>query len=76
MVYGFTGSTNFEDISRLCTGTHSSLDTVGSGALVGLTFIASGLLFKLAAAPFHMWSPDVYEGAPTIVSMFFLPIMP
>jgi len=75
MVYGFTGSTNFEDISRLCTGTYSSLDTVGSGVLIGLTFIASGLLFKLAAAPFHMWSPDVYEGAPTVVSMFFA-IMP
>jgi proton-translocating NADH-quinone oxidoreductase chain N len=75
MVYGFTGSTNFEDIARLCTGTYSSMDAVGSGILVGLAFIASGLLFKLAAAPFHMWSPDVYEGAPTIVSMFFA-IMP
>ena len=75
MVYGFTGSTNFEDIARLCTGTYNSLDTVGSGVLIGLAFIASGLLFKIAAAPFHMWSPDVYEGAPTIVSMFFA-IMP
>jgi|TARA_B110000208_G_C11750864_1_gene423385 proton-translocating NADH-quinone oxidoreductase chain N len=75
MVYGFTGSTNFEDIARICTGTYSSVDSIGTGVLVGLAFIASGLLFKIAAAPFHMWSPDVYEGAPTCVSMFFA-IMP
>jgi len=75
IVYGFTGSTNFEDIARLCTGTYNSLDTIGTGVLIGLAFIASGLFFKIAAAPFHMWSPDVYEGAPTIVSMFFA-IMP
>ncbi|OZO45508.1 NADH-quinone oxidoreductase subunit N, partial [Pseudomonas fluorescens] len=44
---------------------------VGLGLLVGLVFIATGLAFKVSAVPFHMWTPDVYEGAPTPVTAFF-----
>jgi len=73
LVYGFTGTTNFEDLARLLANLGSLEGSVfGVNAiLVGITFISAGMLFKLAAAPFHMWSPDVYEGAPTTVSTFF-----
>ena len=71
LIYGFTGTTNFTDISyALFDFTNSSGLSFGL-ILLGLCFVTSGLLFKLAAAPFHMWSPDVYEGAPTSVSAFF-----
>ena len=71
LIYGFSGTTNFEDLARLCTGTHDSMHLISTGVLVGLSFIGAGLFFKIAAVPFHMWSPDVYEGAPTSVSAFF-----
>jgi NADH-quinone oxidoreductase subunit N len=73
LVYGFTGTTNFEDLARLLANLGALESSVfGVNAiLVGITFISAGMLFKLAAAPFHMWSPDVYEGAPTTVSTFF-----
>ncbi|MDQ1446748.1 MAG: NADH-quinone oxidoreductase subunit [Acidimicrobiaceae bacterium] len=65
LVYGFTGATNFASIRAALTG------ELGTGALFGVIFVLSGLAFKIAAAPFHMWTPDVYEGAPTPVTMFF-----
>ena len=72
MIYGFTGLTNFEEICKLLTGINSLSNTVSyNGILLGIIFISVALLFKLAAAPFHMWSPDVYEGAPTPVTAFF-----
>jgi len=72
LVYGFTGLTNFEELSKVLTGIHSLSDTVAyNGILLGILFISVSLLFKVAAAPFHMWSPDVYEGAPTPVTAFF-----
>ena len=64
-VYGFTGTTSFEGI-RLAL-----MDGMPTGALFGLTFMLAGLAFKISAAPFHMWTPDVYEGAPTPVTAFF-----
>jgi NADH-quinone oxidoreductase subunit N len=64
LVYGFTGSTNFEIISENLT--KSSL-----GATFGIVFIIVGLAFKISVVPFHMWTPDVYEGAPTSVTNFF-----
>jgi len=70
LIYGFSGTTNFEDLARLLSGLSSSSFSV-QAIFLGLSFLAAGLLFKLAAAPFHMWSPDVYEGAPTTVSTFF-----
>jgi proton-translocating NADH-quinone oxidoreductase chain N len=71
LIYGFTGTTSFEEISKICTGL-AELDNVRyNGLLIGMCFVAAGTLFKIAAVPFHMWSPDVYEGAPTVVSTFF-----
>jgi NADH-quinone oxidoreductase subunit N len=67
LIYGFCGTTNFEDLGLMMIG----LNNIDQGVSLGLCFIGVGFLFKLAAAPFHMWSPDVYEGAPTTVSTFF-----
>jgi len=64
LVYGFTGSTNFEIISE-------NLSKSSLGATFGIVFIIVGLAFKISAVPFHMWTPDVYEGAPTSVTNFF-----
>jgi len=64
LIYGFTGSTNFEVISK-------NLDESNAGAVFGIVFIIVGLAFKISAVPFHMWTPDVYEGAPTSVTSFF-----
>ncbi|QFT77985.1 NADH-quinone oxidoreductase subunit NuoN [Erythrobacter sp. THAF29] len=65
LLYGFTGGTDFETVRAGLTG------EVGTGALFGLIFVMAGLAFKIAAVPFHMWTPDVYEGAPTPVTAFF-----
>jgi len=67
LVYGFTGTTAFADLSSLM----ASGATSSAGVIVGLVFVVVGLAFKISAVPFHMWTPDVYEGAPTPVSMFF-----
>ena len=64
LIYGFSGSTNFDVIA----------DTVSSnnyGLTFGIVFILVGLSFKISAVPFHMWAPDVYEGSPTPVTLFF-----
>jgi proton-translocating NADH-quinone oxidoreductase chain N len=73
LLYGFTGTTNFEDLAVISTGLWAFPGGSGlsQGVVVGLVFVGAGLLFKMAAAPFHMWSPDVYEGAPTSASAFF-----
>jgi len=64
LIYGFTGSTNFEIISE-------NLREANTGAVFGMVFIIVGLAFKVSAVPFHMWTPDVYEGSPTSVTSFF-----
>ena len=64
LVYGFTGHTSFEGIAEAAHGG-------GTGFIFGLAFILAGLAFKISAVPFHMWTPDVYEGAPTPVTAFF-----
>ncbi len=69
LVYGFAGSTNFSKLSLLYLDAHSHAVTVG--VIVGLVLIVIGLCFKVSAAPFHMWTPDVYEGAPLPVTSFF-----
>ncbi len=66
LVYGFTGTTNFTTLSALLTA-----DKLSIGIVIGLVFILCGLAFKVSAVPFHMWTPDVYEGAPTPVAAFF-----
>ncbi len=65
LTYGFTGTTSFAGVNAALTG------GLESGALFGITFVLAGLAFKISAAPFHMWTPDVYEGAPTPVTAFF-----
>src|SRR6188472_4087770 len=65
LVYAFTGWTDFADIAAALAGGRSL------GLVVGLVFLLAGLAFKIAAVPFHMWTPDVYEGAPTPVTAFF-----
>jgi NADH-quinone oxidoreductase subunit N len=67
LLYGFTGTTQFEGVAAAFArdGTQSI------GLLFGLVFLLAGLAFKVSAVPFHMWTPDVYEGAPTPVTAFF-----
>jgi proton-translocating NADH-quinone oxidoreductase, chain N len=71
LIYGLTGSTNYETINHLLIGVSLENNENLIGLSIGILFIAVALLFKLAAAPFHMWAPDVYEGSPTIVTAFF-----
>jgi NADH-quinone oxidoreductase subunit N len=65
LVYGFAGSTSFAVIGEMLSG------DLATGPLIGLVLVLSGLAFKISAVPFHMWTPDVYEGAPTPVTAFF-----
>lgn len=68
LVYGFAGTTSFPALAAIVA------DQAGDpplGLIFGLVFVAAGLAFKVAAAPFHMWTPDVYQGAPTPVTAFF-----
>ncbi|MGB0630222.1 MAG: NADH-quinone oxidoreductase subunit NuoN [Alphaproteobacteria bacterium] len=68
MIYGFAGTTRFDVLATLFTGPNTD---PGVGVVVGLVFLLAGLAFKVSAVPFHMWTPDVYEGAPTPVTAFF-----
>ena len=66
LVYGFTGSTEFAQIANSVQPSGANL-----GLIFGLVFLLAGFAFKISAVPFHMWTPDVYEGAPTPVTAFF-----
>jgi NADH-quinone oxidoreductase subunit N len=68
LVYGFTGSTNFAVIASAAAQPGAGQNL---GLIIGLVFLLVGLAFKISAVPFHMWTPDVYEGAPTPVAAFF-----
>ncbi|MCE9507376.1 MAG: NADH-quinone oxidoreductase subunit NuoN [Alphaproteobacteria bacterium] len=67
LIYGFTGATGFEQIASALQGQTA----VSLGVVTGMVMILAGLAFKISAVPFHMWAPDVYEGAPTPVTAFF-----
>ncbi|MEQ9326491.1 MAG: NADH-quinone oxidoreductase subunit NuoN [Rhodospirillales bacterium] len=67
LVYGYTGSTDFTVIAAKFAGGNEP----GVGMIIGIVFILCGLAFKVSAVPFHMWTPDVYEGAPTPVTALF-----
>jgi NADH-quinone oxidoreductase subunit N len=71
LIYGLTGTTNFEDLAKILVGAYESDLIIANGFILGISFVGAALLFKSTAAPFHMWAPDVYEGAPTIISTFF-----
>ena len=64
LVYGFTGTINFAGIAK-------AVGEGGLGLVFGLVFLFAGFCFKVSAVPFHMWTPDVYEGAPTPITAFF-----
>ena len=64
LIYGFTGSTNFQSIAQ-------NFNSNNLGLIFGIVFIIVGLGFKISVVPFHMWTPDVYEGSPTSVTVFF-----
>ena len=66
LIYGFTGSTVFSEIANAAQPSGDNL-----GLIFGLVFLLTGFAFKISAVPFHMWTPDVYEGAPTPVTAFF-----
>ena len=65
LIYGFTGSTNFDVIGMTLA------EEMSLGAVLGFVFVLAGLAFKISAVPFHMWTPDVYQGAPTSVTALF-----
>ena len=67
LIYGFTGSTGFAEIAAAL----KEVEKGSVGLIVGIVFLCAGLAFKVSAVPFHMWTPDVYEGAPTPVTAFF-----
>jgi proton-translocating NADH-quinone oxidoreductase chain N len=82
MIYGFTGVTNLEELAKIFTAGSESLQSTlplvqgayvpqSSGVFLGILCLAVGFCFKITAVPFHMWAPDVYEGAPTYVTAFF-----
>ncbi|MBL4644928.1 MAG: NADH-quinone oxidoreductase subunit NuoN, partial [Rhizobiales bacterium] len=66
LIYGFTGHTEFSEIARVVGEGERNI-----GFIFGMVFVIAGLAFKISAVPFHMWTPDVYEGAPTPVTAFF-----
>ena len=65
LLYGFTGTTDFAGVATAMGG------ELNIGLIFGIVFVIAGLAFKISAVPFHMWTPDVYEGAPTPVTAFF-----
>jgi len=67
LIYGFTGSMDFNTINKVI----SNYDNLNLGLIFGLVFVLVGLAFKVSAVPFHMWTPDVYEGAPNSITAFF-----
>jgi len=69
LVYGFTGTVSFAGIAKAVSQGHAG--AAGLGLVFGLVFLFAGFCFKISVVPFHMWTPDVYEGAPTPITAFF-----
>jgi NADH-quinone oxidoreductase subunit N len=69
LLYGFAGTTSFDGLAKVLGSEHGTKASIG--IIAGLVFVLAGLCFKISAVPFHMWAPDVYEGAPTPVTSFF-----
>nr|QOZ41747.1 Nad2 [Prototheca wickerhamii] len=73
LIYGYTGVLSFSECAKIfATGSISATASESALLSLGMVFILAGFLFKIAAAPFHMWSPDVYQGAPTPITAFFV----
>lgn len=71
LVYGYTGTTNFSTLRELFASGADGQAPIAYGAVVGMVMLIVALCFKISAVPFHMWTPDVYQGAPTPVTMLF-----
>ena len=72
LVYGYAGATNFQTVGQALAGASGSGgEGASAGVMLAVLLVAIGLAFKVSAAPFHMWTPDVYQGAPTPVAAFF-----
>jgi NADH-quinone oxidoreductase subunit N len=71
LLYGLTGTTHLVELGLLLAGTGAQ---ASPGVVLGMLLLFAGLFFKLAAAPFHMWAPDVYEGAPTAITVYFMSV--
>ncbi|GAB5469032.1 MAG: NADH-quinone oxidoreductase subunit NuoN [Rhodospirillales bacterium] len=71
MIYGFSGTTSFTGLGEVFVELQTAGEAPPIGLVVGLVFLLAGLCFKISAVPFHMWTPDVYEGAPTAITAFF-----
>jgi NADH-quinone oxidoreductase subunit N len=69
MIYGFAGTTSFAGLAQVFANNAGGAPALG--VIIGIVFVVAGLAFKVSAVPFHMWTPDVYEGAPTPVTAFF-----
>lgn len=72
LIYGFTGNLDFNSLQNLLASNSSS--NIAIGVIIGIVMVLIGLFFKVSAAPFHMWTPDVYQGSPTIVTTLFASI--
>jgi NADH-quinone oxidoreductase subunit N len=70
LIYGFTGTLQFRELATIIAQPAEPGAMLPAGVVVGIVFLLAGLAFKLAAVPFHMWTPDVYEGAPTVVTAY------
>jgi NADH-quinone oxidoreductase subunit N len=73
LIYGFTGNLGFDQLHTILSANPSS--KIAIGVIIGIIMLLIGLFFKVSAAPFHMWTPDVYQGSPTIVTSFFATIV-
>jgi NADH-quinone oxidoreductase subunit N len=71
LIYGFTGTVKFAGIAQEAANGGIGLINGGIGLIIGLVLLFAGLCFKVSAVPFHMWTPDVYQGAPTPITAFF-----
>ncbi|OUS15022.1 NADH-quinone oxidoreductase subunit N [Rhodospirillales bacterium 47_12_T64] len=71
LIYGFTGTTDFDTLGAVLSSAANTDQAPQIGLIVGLVFVCAAIAFKISAVPFHMWTPDVYEGAPTPVTAFF-----
>jgi len=67
LIYGFSGTVGLDELKQIISGSTE----LGNGMIIGLVLLVCGLCFKISAAPFHMWTPDVYEGVPTPVTAYF-----
>lgn len=75
MIYGFSGTTNFNALMQLYYGINAEANAIPVGVMFGFILVITAMFFKISAAPFHMWAPDVYEGSASVVTSFFATVV-